>query len=1461
MKAVISRVLLLILFIFSSVYSFTQSAWNNNSFRFTRDTISLQSMSGATNVTFSGSFPSIVTSGLINFPGGFVFRFGLKAYTNFAISPYGFLRLGNNIINNQPDLQDEVIVPIYNGTSWSASYKITGTAPNRKFLIAWTGTMQPSGEPTSFQLWLTERTGKIEFVYESIRGFYGFNPIPWHYKIFCKASILQQSSVAALQVVPNNAIPVLSYSTIPISFDSIYAKTRYAFQPDTVKPLTPSSLSFTNIMAGCLDVQFNDNSNNESLFQIERTDDLINYFTEKKLYITNPSTTGLQIYNQKGLQPFWNYGYRVFASNGFLNSDTILNTVQTLMPQITGIKQIPGDYPSITSLLLDAECKHLGPDLVIELKNTYQFSAETLPVAFGKKLQNRLINSITIRPAPGATINWTANINNPIFYVDSVKHVFIDGRAGGVGGSRNFTIRQDNPNRAAVHYTNKSDSGGIKFCNIISMPYTNNTLSYSVIVNNSDSSFAYTLKNVNGFTLSNCYLASNVSATSNLVYIYSGDTTGNQNFNITNNEFSRFRHDAIYIENGGNNGILSGNHFYQPEPFAPFGFLPINNSSCIKLINTEMVTVSDNFLGGATPVWGQGVYTINLSQGGAPHHFIHYQNTSLSKKAYINNNKFGNITCTDYGLVNMIYASGGDVTIDGNRVGTTDSLYSITGKDYFLIFYLWFGTKIVTNNFFSGIHGQYPNENSFYASAFAVAASVDTAFFGNNDFGGSNNPASNTSKGHISCIYGITDSSVLIKKNEFHGITSREKSISAIDFNNALTGSPEMLLADSNNIHHLIAGTNIRAIDALLNSSRVNRISNNNIYALQSKALFNAGNSTGGFFGIYIDIYDYFPPPGEPGRGEARIYNNKIHSFKPIYSIPGSVFTINGIYASAYKANIYNNDIRFGKDVLGQNIDTANTGITGISAGGSFTKIEHNSVYIGGRGFSSTGISGGAILANPSAPLRAFITNNIIQIDRENINPPSPHVFETVNNATTLSAKNLWYSSVDPTVPTLLQAFKQSCNCDFSSFVGDPKFINPTGDSASFNLGLLAGSLADSSGTPSFLNIATDIIALSRANYSPVDIGSHAATPCAQGSIPAINIIAPLTTDTIWLCSGGSYTIVASITGGSFQQLQWQKNLGDITGANATSLVVNSPGLYRLVGKKPCMLVTSRIIVAVNGSTLQPSVSITASVNNICAGTPVTFTALPVNQGSSPLYQWRVNGGNVGTNSAVFTSSTLTNNSQVNVLMTNTNSCAANPTATSNTITMTVNTINTPSVNIAGGTIVVQGQFTTIISTVTFGGPSPLYQWQDSTAIHTWQNITGQTTSSISYSPAQTGNKLRCIITSNANCASPATVTSNTLTFTVNTVTAINPVNGSNYGIRYYPNPVNTVLFIDSLKLLDKWQTLEIKSIDGKSVIPIISIVNRTTTFVNVDRLPGGLYIAVLRRKNGIPAYLKFVKQ
>jgi hypothetical protein len=85
------------------------------------------------------------------------------------------------------------------------------------------------------------------------------------------------------------------------------------------------------------------------------------------------------------------------------------------------------------------------------------------------------------------------------------------------------------------------------------------------------------------------------------------------------------------------------------------------------------------------------------------------------------------------------------------------------------------------------------------------------------------------------------------------------------------------------------------------------------------------------------------------------------------------------------------------------------------------------------------------------------------------------------------------------------------------------------------------------------------------------------------------------------------------------------------------------------------------------------SIIITSSANDICFGTPVTFTAVITNGGSTPTYQWQKNGINVGTNSDTYTDVSLNNNDVVRCKLTSADPCVATPALLSNSITTSVN--------------------------------------------------------------------------------------------------------------------------------------------------------------------------------------------
>ncbi len=86
-------------------------------------------------------------------------------------------------------------------------------------------------------------------------------------------------------------------------------------------------------------------------------------------------------------------------------------------------------------------------------------------------------------------------------------------------------------------------------------------------------------------------------------------------------------------------------------------------------------------------------------------------------------------------------------------------------------------------------------------------------------------------------------------------------------------------------------------------------------------------------------------------------------------------------------------------------------------------------------------------------------------------------------------------------------------------------------------------------------------------------------------------------------------------------------------------------------------------------SALQASVTISANPSGtFTCGSPVIFTAVAINGGNNPLFQWRVNGLNVGSNSSTFNSNSLQNGDRVDVIMTSDLSCVAENSVRSNQI-------------------------------------------------------------------------------------------------------------------------------------------------------------------------------------------------
>ena len=194
--------------------------------------------------------------------------------------------------------------------------------------------------------------------------------------------------------------------------------------------------------------------------------------------------------------------------------------------------------------------------------------------------------------------------------------------------------------------------------------------------------------------------------------------------------------------------------------------------------------------------------------------------------------------------------------------------------------------------------------------------------------------------------------------------------------------------------------------------------------------------------------------------------------------------------------------------------------------------------------------------------------------------------------------------------------------------------------------------------------------------------------------------------------------------------------------------------------------VSDTIITTVNAS-LPASVTIASSDadNIICAGTEVTFTATPVNDGEGTTYQWYVGKTQVGTDSIAYKTSTLADKDSVTVVMTSDLACVSGSPAVSDTIITTVNATLPASVSIQSNAVnnsICLGTSVTFTASPTNGGPTPSYQW------YIGKNTVGTDSTEYTTNALAAGDTVTVRMTSNANCVSGSPATSNNIIPSVN---------------------------------------------------------------------------------------------
>ncbi len=263
------------------------------------------------------------------------------------------------------------------------------------------------------------------------------------------------------------------------------------------------------------------------------------------------------------------------------------------------------------------------------------------------------------------------------------------------------------------------------------------------------------------------------------------------------------------------------------------------------------------------------------------------------------------------------------------------------------------------------------------------------------------------------------------------------------------------------------------------------------------------------------------------------------------------------------------------------------------------------------------------------------------------------------------------------------------------------------------------------------------------------------------------------------VCPGTTVNFSAAITnGGSTPVYAWKVNHGatvSTTNTYSSSTLANNDVVScTITSNATCAsptVVKDSITMAINATTA-PSVTIssTATGATICNGTSVTFTATPTNGGTTPTYQWYVNTTAVGTG-ATYTTSSLTTGAVVKCVMTSNAPCITTTTANSNIISYTVTNPVAPTLSIAASsTTICQGDLFHVNFNYTNAGSNPSFNIL----------VNGSSTNTINGLQSGTnlaglnnGDVVSVTLNSNASCASPSSVTSNSLTITV--IPKVNP--------------------------------------------------------------------------------------
>ncbi len=271
--------------------------------------------------------------------------------------------------------------------------------------------------------------------------------------------------------------------------------------------------------------------------------------------------------------------------------------------------------------------------------------------------------------------------------------------------------------------------------------------------------------------------------------------------------------------------------------------------------------------------------------------------------------------------------------------------------------------------------------------------------------------------------------------------------------------------------------------------------------------------------------------------------------------------------------------------------------------------------------------------------------------------------------------------------------------------------------------------------------------------------------------------------------------------------------------------------------------ISEQVIVHTNENVPNPSIVFSSSTQNntLCSGSNHFFAITSIDGGINPIYQWKLNGNNVGTNSSTYNSAkgVLNNNDILSCELTSNASCVSSPFANVSAV-LSVIPASVLSVSVsASQTNICEGSTITLTAIGTnIEGLNPYYAWQlNGQPYGNGQGGTRESGPVINVTPLNNGDIYSCILYDGTGCHTTEGATSNNVTILFQIPCTLSVDDFVNSELSIFPNPLNNILNVTSKNIIS---TLSIYNLLGQEVLK--NKINTNKSAIDISILDKGTY-------------------